>query len=285
MRHSHRLAAAALRLRPIGVVAAPVAGAVPGMAQAAAAPAAAASSPAANAPEVLITARRRSEQLQNVPATVTALRAKEMESKQVRRPDDLECEVPKVTIEQITGASAGARIFMRGVGADESLFTADPSVAIYIDDMSIARQTGALFDLQGVEVLRGPQGTLHGRNATGGAMRYGTQKPNGERRLEVEARAGSLGRLDLSLNGGGMIAEGLAGNFGLMRKSRDGYRHDITHGRDANNEKVMGGRVGCAFGLTADTSVRLGIDTLRQGSGPTWATGVLDPASALPTPT
>ncbi len=285
MRHSPKLTAAALPLRPICVAAAFVVWGLPAMAQVAA-PAAAASAPAAesSAPEVVvITAQRRNEQLQKVPVAVTALSAKEMESKQIRRLDDLKYEVPNVTIEQNTGTSSGARIFMRGVGTDESLFTADPSVAIYIDDMYVARQTGAMFDmfdLQRVEVLRGPQGTLYGRNATGGAIRYVTKKPSGESRLEVEARAGNLGRLDLSLNGGGMIGEGLAVNFGLMSKSRDGYLRDITHGRDVNNEKVVGGRVGFAFDLTADTSVRLSLDTLRQGSGPTYASGVLDPVLA-----
>jgi iron complex outermembrane receptor protein len=106
----------------------------------------------------MITAQRRSEQLQKVPVAVTALSASEMESKQIRRMDDLKYEVPNIVIEQNTVTSSGAKIFMRGVGTDDSLFTTDPSVAIYIDDMYVARQTGALFDmfdLQRVEVLRG----------------------------------------------------------------------------------------------------------------------------------
>ena len=77
---------------------------------------------------------------------------------------------------------------MRGVGTDESLFTADPSVAIYIDDVYIPRQTGAMFDLfdvERIEILRGPQGTLYGRNAPGGAIRYVTKKPTGVEKFEL----------------------------------------------------------------------------------------------------
>ncbi len=280
MRHA-RKSTAAMRLSPIWLAVTLAVWGAPAMAQAQVAAAAAAEEAAGGV--VMITAQRRSEQLQKVPVAVTALSASEMESKQIRRMDDLKYEVPNIVIEQNTVTSSGAKIFMRGVGTDDSLFTTDPSVAIYIDDMYVARQTGALFDmfdLQRVEVLRGPQGTLYGRNATGGAIRYVTKKPNGESRLEVEARAGSLGRLDLSLNGGGRISEGLAINFGLMSKSRDGYLRDVANGRDVNDEKLVGARVGFAWDVSQSTSARLGIDTLRQTSGPTYASGAIDPVLA-----
>jgi len=272
---------AAVRLHPICLAAALAVWGVPAMAQAQVAAAPAADEPAGNV--VLITAQRRSEQLQKVPLAVTAISASDLEAKQIRRLDDLKFEVPNVTIEQNTATSSGARVFMRGVGTDESMFTADPSVAIYIDDMYVARQTGSMFDmfdLQRVEVLRGPQGTLYGRNATGGAIRYVTKKPTGESRLEAEVRAGNLGRLDLTVSGGGKIGEAVAVNFGLMSKSRDGYLRDVTNGRNVNDEQVVGGRIGFAWDFSRNTSARLSIDTLRQGSGPTYASGVLDPVLA-----
>ena len=232
---------------------------------------------------VVISAQRRNESIQKAPLSITAVTAKDMEIKQIRRLDDMKFEVPNLVIEQNTGTSSGAKIFMRGVGTDESLFTADPSVAIYIDDMYIARQTGAMFDmfdLARVEVLRGPQGTLYGRNATGGAVRYVTKKPAGESKLEIESRLGNLGRVDVSLSGGGMLGEAVAASFGLMTKNRDGFLRDITNGRDVNDEKVLGGRASFAFDLAKNTSARVSIDTLRQRSGPTYASGVLDAAGA-----
>ena len=90
---------------------------------------------------VVVSAQRRNEVIQKAPLSITAISAKDMEIKQIRRLDDMKFEVPNLVIEQNTGTSSGAKIFMRGVGTDESLFTADPSVAIYIDDMYIARQT------------------------------------------------------------------------------------------------------------------------------------------------
>jgi len=232
---------------------------------------------------VVISAQRRNELLQKAPLAITAVSAKEMEVKQIRRLDDMKYEVPNVVIEQNTGTSSAAKIFMRGVGTDESLFTADPSVAIYIDDMYVARQTGAMFDmfdLQRVEVLRGPQGTLYGRNATGGAIRYVTKKPTGTSRLEIDSRLGNFGRADFSLSGGGKIGEGVAVSYGILSKNRDGYLRDITNQRDVNDDSMYGARASFAFDLTAKTSARLSIDTLHQRSGPTYASGVLDPALA-----
>ena len=232
---------------------------------------------------VTISAQRRLEEIQKVPLAITALSAKEMQLQQIRRLDDLKIAIPNVVIEQNTGTSSGAKIFMRGVGTDESLFTADPSVAIYIDDMYVARQTGAMFDmfdLQRVEVLRGPQGTLYGRNATGGAIRYITKKPSGEARLEVDTRIGNFGRIDGTLSGSASLGGSVAVSFGLMTKKRGGYLTDITNGRTVNTEAVDGARIALAADLSASTSLRLSIDTLRQNSGPTYASGVLDPARA-----
>jgi iron complex outermembrane receptor protein len=238
---------------------------------------------AAAAEVITVSAQRRTEELQKVPLAVTAVSAIELEAKQIRRLDDLRMEVPNVIIEPATGTSSAAKVFMRGVGTDESLFTADPSVAIYIDDTYIARATGALFDvfdLQRVEVLRGPQGTLYGRNATGGAVRYITKKPNGEPRLQADARIGNLGRLDVQLSGGGRLGEAVAVSFGVMSKTRDGYLQDITNNRKVNDEDVKGARLGLAFDLSASTSARVSLDKLRQRSGPQYASGVLDPAKA-----
>ena len=238
---------------------------------------------ASGAEVITITAQRRLEELQKTPLSVTALTAGQLEAKQIRRLDDMRMEVPNVIIEATTGTSTAAKIFMRGVGTDESMFTADPSVGIYIDDVYIARLTGSLFDmldLQRVEVLRGPQGTLYGRNATGGAVRYITKKPGGETRLAVDARLGMLGRQDLSLSGGTKLGDNVAVSYGLMTKGRDGYLTDITNGRKVNDESIKGGRLGFAFNLGENTSVRLSLDKIRQRSGPQYASGIVDAAKA-----
>jgi len=232
---------------------------------------------------VVVTAQRRNEALQSTPVAITAVSAADLERKQIRRLDDMKFEVPNVVIEAATGTSSGAKIFMRGIGTDDTVFTTDPSVAIYVDDMYLARATGAMldmFELERVEVLRGPQGTLYGRNATGGAVRYVTKKPTGESRLEAETRIGNLGRFDLQLGGGTKLGDSVAVSYGLMSKTRGGSMRDITNNRDVNDEDMKGGRVGFAFDLSRDTNVRLSADILRQRSGPSYASGILDPVKA-----
>jgi iron complex outermembrane receptor protein len=236
---------------------------------------------------VVVTAQRREEALQKVPIAITTLSAKDLEDKQVRRLDDLKFEVPNMLVEANTGTSSAAKIFMRGIGTDESLFTADPAIAIYIDDVYIPRQTGAmldLFDVQQVEVLRGPQGTLYGRNATGGAIRYVTVKPTGKERLDVDARLGDFGRQDFRINYGTRVADKLDLTLSAMSKSRDGYMTDVSNGgRKVNDEDVRGLRLGAGFWLLPNTRATLSFDRVEQRSGPSYATGVIDAAMAAKT--
>ncbi len=232
---------------------------------------------------ITVTAQRRDEELQKVPISITTLSAKELEQKQVRRLDDIKFEVPNIVIEPNTGTSSGAKVFMRGVGTDESLFTADPSVAIYIDDIYIPRQTGALFDLfdvQRIEILRGPQGTLYGRNAPGGAIRYVTAKPNGVAKFDVDGRVGNLGRADVRASLSTKLGETVDASFAVMSKNRDGYLTDLTNGGKLNNEKVIGARASFAFPILSSTRLTVALDTVKQTSGPTFASGIVDSATA-----
>ena len=232
---------------------------------------------------VVVSAQRRDEEMQKVPISITTINAAELEQKQVRRLEDVKFDVPNMVIEPNTGTSSGAKIFMRGVGTDESLFSADPSVAIYIDDVYIPRQTGAMFDLfdvQRIEVLRGPQGTLYGRNATGGAIRYVTVKPTGKEKFEIDGRIGNLGRQDIRASIGAKLGENLDATFAVMSKNRDGYLTDITNSRKVNDEQVYGARASFAMNFGASTRATLALDSVKQRSGPTYASGIIDAATA-----
>jgi len=146
--------------------------------------------------QVSVTAQRREEQIQKTPLSMSVISGPALDRMQIQRVDDIKFTTPNIIIEQNTGTSSGAKIIMRGVGADESMFTNDPAVALYIDDVYIARQNGAmldLYDVDRIEVLRGPQGTLYGRNATGGAIRYISKKPTGEDKLAFDASVGQAG--------------------------------------------------------------------------------------------
>jgi iron complex outermembrane receptor protein len=234
---------------------------------------------------VTVTAQRREEAVQKTPVTVTALSERDVERRQVRNIEDLRFEVPNVIIEPNTGTTTGAKVFLRGVGADESLFTADPAVAIYIDDVYIPRQTGALFDLfdvERIEVLRGPQGTLYGRNATGGAIKYITRQPNGEQSFVVGGTLGNLGRGDLRATLGGRLGESLDFSAAALTRNRDGFLRDVTNNRDVNDQEVYAMRLGFSLPLGDSTRASLSLDGIKERSGPAYATGVIRVPVVIP---
>ncbi len=227
---------------------------------------------------VTVTAQRREETLQQTPVTITAISAEELERNQVMRIDDLKFSVPNVVIEPNTVTSSGAKIYLRGVGTDDSLFTTDPAVAIYIDDVYIPRQTGAMFDLydvERIEVLRGPQGTLYGRNATGGAIRYITKKPNGESSGTVSGQIGNLGRADLRVSLSERLGEWVDFSAAALTRNRDGIMRDVTNNRDVNDQEIYAARMGFGFPLGERTRATVNIDHVKERSGPVYATGVI----------
>lgn len=209
---------------------------------------------------------------------MTALTEIDFENRQIRRLDDLQAQVPNIIIQPNTGTTTGAKIFLRGVGADESLFTNDPAVAIYIDDVYIPRQTGALFalyDLERIEVLRGPQGTLYGRNATGGAIRFVTRKPGGPETLVVDGLVGNFGRADARLSWSKDLSENWFLQFATLTRNRDGYMRDVSFNRKVNDEEVHAARVSLLGRLDERTTVTISADMVRERSGPAYPTGVI----------
>lgn len=226
---------------------------------------------------VTVTAQRREEQVQDTPVVISVFNEADLERKQVSRVEDLEFHVPNITIDQNTATSSGAKIFLRGVGQDESMFTADPAVAIYIDDVYIPRQNGSMFDLydvERIEVLRGPQGTLYGRNATGGAIRYITRKPKGDERLAMDATVGNFGRADLRVMYNTRIGESLDFSAAALTRNRDGFIHEQASGEDVNDSEVVAGRIGFLLPVGEASYASLNIDRLRERSSPTYAVPV-----------
>lgn len=223
---------------------------------------------------VTVTAQRREEQSQKTPMTLTVISGEQLDRMQVTRVDDLRTVTPNIIVEQNTGTSSGAKIIMRGVGADESMFTNDPAIAMYVDDVYIPRQNGAMFDLydvERIEVLRGPQGTLYGRNATGGAIRYITRKPTGEDRLEFNANVGNFGRRDARATAATRLGESLDVTAAVLTRNRDGYVYDRTSDRRVNDQDVLAGRLSFASPWGEASYATLSIERLSERSLPTWA--------------
>lgn len=150
--------------------------------------------------EVVVTAQRREESLQRVPVAVSAYDAKTLQARQLTSVADVAQVAPNVQYSAgASGTGSSANIFIRGIGQVDFIPTTDPGVGTYIDGVYLARTTGAALDLgdvQRVEVLRGPQGTLFGRNSIGGALNITTQAPTDSFSGRIEGTIGNLNRYE-----------------------------------------------------------------------------------------
>ena len=134
-------------------------------------------------PDIVITAQRREQRLQEAPVAVTALSSSALEQLSIRDTRDLMTVVPSLQVSTQSGGDGGgsATFFLRGLGQQRAANDSEPAVGIYVDDFYYPSLSGNIFDvvdLASVEVLRGPQGTLFGRNTIGGAIRYTTKRPS-----------------------------------------------------------------------------------------------------------
>ncbi len=180
-------------------------GAGAGIAAAADNPAAPGASAADNGTlmEVVVTARRYAEDLQSVPLAVTALSADTIQTQAVTNLDDLNSFVPNMKIGADRATSATINVYIRGVGQSDPLWGNEPGVGVYIDDVYLARPQAALLDVidvQDLEVLRGPQGTLYGKNTIAGAIKYVTRDVDGPATLTVSETVGNYNEHDEKLN-------------------------------------------------------------------------------------
>ena len=227
--------------------------------------------------EVIVTAQRREENLQKVPIAVSALGSEMLDEFDVRTIRDVSSIVPNLWMETNTGLSSGARASLRGIGEDESYFTSDTPVGMYVDDVYIPRQTGALFDLNEVdriEVLRGPQGTLYGRNTSAGAIKIVTRKPSDTLRARGELTLGDFERVDVRAGLSGPLTERLAGQVAVLSRQHDGYDRNLVNGARVNDQDVLAGRVALQFNPTDALDFLLAYDNVRERSTPGFATGL-----------
>jgi len=204
--------------------------------------------------EVVVTARRREEGLQDAPLAVSAYTSDSLDYRGVTRLDELAKFAPGLTLENnpsFGGASNSAAIYLRGVGQKEFLPTTEPGVGLYVDGVYVARSVGAILDIVDVdrlEVLRGPQGTLFGRNTIGGAISITTVKPEpGEAfDAEVSVSAGTDDLFRLKSVAHLPITDTLAARLSIASIKQDGYV-DRTDGTDLGDDDTLTGRLALAW--------------------------------------
>jgi iron complex outermembrane receptor protein len=230
--------------------------------EAADAPAAEAATGAANDEgsdeAIYVTARRTEENVQKVPSSISAFNERSLDRIQATDTTGLQGAVPNLNIVQGRGSSNATNVYIRGIGQPDALQTFDPAVGVYVDDVYLSRIRGNqldLLDLERLEVLRGPQGTLYGKNTIGGAIKFVTRKPGQEFRATGSIAVGSYDQLDLKLAASGPVSDTIAAGFALSRSTRDGYVKDSFRDERYNDKDSIGGRAAIAF--TPSSNVRL----------------------------
>jgi len=207
--------------------------------------------------EVVVTAQKREESLQDVNVAVTALRDEQLARQQITNIQDLQMLVPSVSAGH---DFAFPKLFVRGIGLSSSFTGVDPSVALHVDGAYVSQSTvqlGSFFDLDRIEVLRGPQGTLYGRNATGGSFNLITRKPTEEFEGYARVTAGNyeLVRLEGAL--GGPITDKILGRIAFWSDNRNGYGENIVSDDDIDDSGKQAVRGHLQFNLTENIDLLL----------------------------
>ncbi|MBK6582447.1 MAG: TonB-dependent receptor [Gammaproteobacteria bacterium] len=219
--------------------------------------------------EVLVTAQKRAENVMDVPIAITAYTGEALGQLGTRSLSD----VGRFTagVDMNNDKSLQPTYSIRGIETNDWTIGSDPAIAVYVDGVYAARGAGAeaaLIDIERIEILKGPQGTLFGRNATGGAIHIITPKPSFETEGEVTLRAGNYDRADAELIYNTPLGESVAMRLSASLRSRDGYM-DNLHGDDLNNEDKKNVRVALLWNASDTTEVilRTGYEDMDQESG------------------
>ena len=200
--------------------------------------------------EIIVTARRREESLHAVPGSVSAFSESRLRDLQAADMRQVQYAVPNFHFQR--SDSSNAAVYLRGIGQNDSLPFVESGVGVYIDDVYVARSQAAfveLFDIERVEVLRGPQGTLYGRNSPGGAVKLITRQPSDEFEAHAEVGAGSLkariynGRVSGPLSGDGR----LKGKIAFSGVNRDGHSENAVLGGTDGDTNTLSFRSGLNF--------------------------------------
>ena len=197
--------------------------------------------------EITVTARRREESLEQAPLTITAFSSEDLEANDIRSLEDVTQFVPNLQFDQAAGSSNASRIYLRGVGNGDTIITDDNGVGIYVDSVFLPRAAGTLLavsDVERVEVLAGPQGTLYGKNTIGGLVNYITRKPQWEYEGNASLRVGTYGQLDTGLVfNAPLVDEKAALRISLATRSNEGYARNSFRDQDVQDSRSLNGRV------------------------------------------
>ena len=234
-----------------------------------------ADAPAASADKVdsvvVVTARRREETLQDVPVSVTAFNADQLSKQGIPDITALAMALPNTTLKASRATNSTLTAFIRGVGQQDPLAGFEAGVGIYLDDIYLARPQGAvadIYDVERIEVLRGPQGTLYGRNTIGGAVKYVTRKLGPSADLRLRGTLGNYGQREAVVTGSTPMSETLRVGGSVGKFDRDGFGTNLTTGKPNYDKDVIAARVSAEYTPTTNLFIRVSADVTQDESNP-----------------
>jgi iron complex outermembrane receptor protein len=222
--------------------------------------------------EITVTSRRREEALQEIPIAVSVIAGDQLEDIAASTVRELEGYVPNLSIYQGRNQSTTLTAFIRGVGQADPLWGVDPGVGLYIDDVYIARAQGALldvYDVERVEVLRGPQGTLYGKNTIGGAIKYVTRPLSNTPEGRITWNPGTFGTQEFRANiSGPIVKDKLLAKASFAKLTRDGYGTNLYQDRDVSDKDTTAYRFALEWLPSDKVSIRADYDSTEDNAEP-----------------
>ncbi|WP_292064935.1 TonB-dependent receptor [Brevundimonas sp. UBA7664] len=225
---------------------------------------------AAGLDDVIITARRTEESVQTTPLSVTAFSGEALERQGAQQVTDLQGAVPNLNIVQGRGSSNATNIYIRGIGQPDALQTFDPAVGVYVDDVYYSRIRGTQFDLldlERIEVLRGPQGTLYGKNTIGGALKLVSRRPGQEFRARGSVAYGDYDMIDIQAAVSGPLSDTMAFGLSALHSERGGYVTNPTTGEEYNDKNTNAVRGTFAWDPAANLRIDITGDYSHDDAG------------------
>jgi len=208
--------------------------------------------------EVLVTAQKREESSRDIAASLSVVSSEQLNDFQVIDVMDIESFSPNVSVGQDFGI---ARIFVRGIGLVSPFLGVDPSIALHMDGVVVSpghAQLGLIYDLERMEILRGPQGSLYGRNATGGSINLISKKPSEETEGYAQLTVGNYNLVTAEVAiGGTIIKDKLLGRIAVKSNTRNGYGENELFGNDIDDADQLSGRLHLEYTPTEDLSILL----------------------------
>ncbi len=217
--------------------------------------------------EILVTAQKRSENMQRTSISMKAFTSDHLRSSVIEDVYDIGLYTPGVIVnKEIVG-----KVYIRGIGTENLTIGGDPGVAVHVDGAYVARTSAAnfdLFDVERVEVLRGPQGTLYGRNATGGSINIISNAPSEEFYARVEAQFGNYNRRRFVGTINGALSENIFARASFVKSDRDGFTENLFTNQDLDTEDVTMGRLGLKILASEQVTIDITADFSTDNSSP-----------------